>query len=70
MNGASRPAFAVANLTGWTDHPGDSWPDCTPADLIEVERRNGYGHTDFACGFQWLSSGSPYDIIRYRKVTI
>lgn len=53
---------------GWIDHDGESWPACKPSGLIEVERRNGYGHTDFACGFMWLSSGSPYDIIRYRKV--
>jgi SH3-like domain-containing protein len=52
----------------WIEHDGRSWPQFSPSDLVEVERRNGYGHTDHACGFMWLSSGSPYDIIRYRKV--
>ena len=53
----------------WTNHDGISWPVCKPSDLIDVERRNGEPRTDQACGFQWLSSGSPYDIIRYRKVS-
>lgn len=68
MNGTSRPAFAVADLTGWIEHDGKNWPQCSPQDVVHCERRNGWFREDTAAHMLWIHQGNQFDIIRYRKV--